>query len=331
MTRLATPWALALLPLAGLAVWWLVRRRRAGDPRVPFPGAGALATLPRSPWAPLDAALPWMRGGAVALVIVALARPQSGSSLSTISSEGIDFVIALDISGSMRCEDTRPRNRLSVARGCIKRFVEGRPSDRVGLVTFATVATTRCPLTLDHELLEQFVEQVDFAPQGEDATAIGMGLGSALNRIRGSKAKSKVVVLVTDGRNNTGQIGPEAAADAARAMGVKLYTIGIGSEGNVPCLIDDPRLGRRYVTVQADLDEDLLKQMASSTGGRYWRAADAKGLEEAFHEIDRLEKSRIDSALRVLYSERFFWALAPAGILLALELLLSGTRLRRLP
>jgi len=264
--------------------------------------------------------------------VVALARPQAGAALTTISSEGIDIVVALDISGSMRCEDTRPRNRLKVAKESIARFIDGRPSDRIGLVAFATAAGTRCPLTLDHEMLQQFVDQLDFAPPGEDGTALGMGLASAVNRLRASKAKSKLVVLVTDGRNNAGQIGPEAAADAAQALGVKIDTIGVGSTGTVPCLIDDPRHGAaRYVTVQADLDEDLLRKLAAQTGGRMWRAADAKGLEQAFKDIDALEKTMVESRIRVLYSERFAGVLMAAGGLLALELLLAGTRLRRLP
>jgi Ca-activated chloride channel family protein len=331
MTRLATPWALALLPLAGLAVWLLVRRLRRAGPRIVFPDVEAIAQLPISGWARFEHALPWMRGAAIALAIVALARPQSGASSTTVSSMGVDITIALDISGSMRCEDTRPRNRLSVAKECIARFIAGRPTDRLGLVAFASVATTRCPLTLDHEMLVRFVEDMDFAPPGEDRTAVGMGLATAVNRMRPSKAKTKVVVLVTDGRNNTGQLGPESAAEAARALGVKIYTIGVGSDGEVSCLVNDPQGGRRYVQMQADLDEDLLGRIATSTGGRYFRATDAKGLESAFEAIDKLERTELESKIRVLYTEKFALALVPAGLLLGLELLAAGTRLRRIP
>ena len=331
MTRLATPWALAALPLAPLAVWWIVRRRRRIDPRAAFPGARALSLLPRSPWSRLEGTIPYVRGAVLGLAIVALARPQSGSSVTTVSSYGIDVVIALDTSGSMRCEDTRSHNRLSVARDSIRRFVDGRPGDRIGLVSFATVATTRCPVTLDHDMLDRFVGEIDFSPSGQDATALGMGLASAVNRLRASKAKSKVVVLVTDGKNNAGAVGPEAAAQAAEALGIKVYTIGVGSRGVVSCLIDDPRVGPRYVQFQADLDEDLLQKIARQTGGRYWRATDAKGLEDAFRQIDRLEKSESETRVRTLYTERFALALLPAGLLLGVELLLAGTRLRRLP
>jgi Ca-activated chloride channel family protein len=331
MTHLATPWALVLLPLAAATVWLLTTRMRSGGPRIAFPGAEELAGLPVSPWVSLERILPWLRGAAVGLVIVALSRPQSGSALTTVSSNGVDIVIALDVSGSMRCEDTRPRSRLSVAKACIAKFTEGRPEDRLGIVTFASLATTRCPLTLDHDMLLRFVDEIEFAPAGEDRTALGMGLATAVNRMRGSKAKSKVVVLVTDGRNNSGQLGPESAAEAAHALGLKVYTIGVGSDGEVPCLVDDPQGGRRYVQVQADFDEDLLRKIADTTGGRYFRAADADGFAKAFHEIDGLEKTEMESRVRMLYTERFMMALFPAGLLLGLELVLAGTRLRRIP
>ena len=332
MTRLASPWLLALLPLAGVAVWLMSRRMKAGGPRIAFPSAASLASLPQSPWIALERLLPWLRGGAIALAVLALARPQAGSALTTISSNGVDIVVALDISGSMRCEDTRTRNRLMVAKECISRFVDGRPEDRLGVVAFGSVATTRAPLTLDHEMLQRFVDEIDFAPPGEDRTALGMGLATGVNRMRASNAKSKVVVLVTDGRNNAGQLGPETAAEAARALGIKVYTIGVGSEGEVPCLVDDPQGGgRHYVRIQADLDEALLGKIAESTGGRYFRATDAGGMAQAFKEIDGLEKTERESRVRMVYSEKFMLALFPAGLLLALELALAGTRLRRIP
>ncbi len=331
MMRLASPWVLWLLPLAGAVIWRWSRRLRSGGARIDFPEAEGLARLPMSPWVRIERALPWLRGGAIVLTVVALARPQAGSTLTTVSSNGVDITIALDISGSMRCEDTRNKNRLVVAKDCITRFVAGRPEDRLGLVVFGSVATTRCPLTLDHDMLTEFVAAVDFAPPGEDRTAVGMGLATAVNRMRTSTAKSKVVVLVTDGRNNAGQLGPESAAEAARALGVKVYTIGVGSEGAVPCLVDDPQGGRRYIEVQADFDEVILKKIATTTGARYFRALDADGFAEAFTEIDALEKTERESRVRMLYTEKFMQALVPAGLLLAFELLLASTRLRRIP
>jgi Ca-activated chloride channel family protein len=331
MTRLASPWMLSLLPLAVGAIWLLNRRMRVGGPRIAFPDAAGLSRLPQSPWIAIERALPWLRGAAIALTVFALARPQAGSALTTVSANGVDIVIALDISGSMRCEDTRAKNRLSVAKDCISRFVTGRPEDRLGVVAFGSLATTRCPLTLDHDMLLQFVDALDFAPRGEDRTALGMGLATAVNRMRASNAKSKVVVLVTDGRNNSGQLGPESAAEAARALGVKVYTIGVGSEGEVPCPVDDPQGGRHYIQTQADFDEPLMQQIAATTGGRYFRAADANGFAQAFTEIDSLEKTERESRVRMLYSETFLKALFPAALLLAFELLIAGTRLRRIP
>lgn len=328
--RLATPWALALLPIAGLAVWWMIRRGDRHDARAAFPAAAGLRAIPPSPWARLARGLPWLRGAVVALAVLALARPQSGASLTTISSQGIDIVVALDVSGSMRCEDERPKTRLVAAKACLARFIERRPGDRIGLVTFGSLAATRCPVTLDHAMLESYVDAVDFAPAGEDQTAIGMGLGTAVNRLRSSKAKSRVVVLLTDGRNNSGQVAPEAAAAAAAALGVKLYTIGVGSRGPVTCRVDT-QLGPRSVQIEADLDEELLAKLASDTGGRSFRATDPEGLETALREIDALEKTEIESRIRTLYTEKFPLALVPAGFLLALELLLGASRLRRIP
>jgi Ca-activated chloride channel family protein len=198
-------------------------------------------------------------------------------------------------------------------------------------VLFSAVATTRCPLTLDHGMLESFLEDVDFTPPDEDGTAIGLGLATAVNRLRSSPARSKVVVLVTDGRNNRGQIGPEAAAAAAKALGVRVYTVGVGSVGQAPYPVYDGTFGKRYVMLREDLDEPLLTKMASATGGAYFRATDPEALRQVFAKIDSLEKTRIESRVRILYTEMFPLALVPAGLLFLLEALLSATRLRRIP
>jgi len=318
MTRLATPWALALLPLAGLAVWWLVRRRRAGDPRVPFPGAGALATLPRSPWAPLDAALPWMRGGAVALVIVALARPQSGSSLSTISSEGIDIVIALDMSGSMQETDLVP-NRLEAAKLVIQDFVRHRPSDRIGLVVFGREAYTHIPLTLDHGTFLRMLAELRLGMIDGNGTAIGNGIGVALNRLRKSDARSKVIIVLTDGENNAGNISPEQAARYAETLKVKVYTILAG---------DPERQEREY---GHPVNAKLLEQIASMTGGTPYLATDKRALAERFQKIlEDLQKSRIRDR-GTLYAELYRRFVLVAFGLLLLELALRLTRWQRIP
>lgn len=327
MFRLASPWMLAWMPVALAGAWWLARRRRVADARMVLPQTVARAALGGSPWIRIERALPWVRGLALVLMVVALARPQAGARIEDVSTLGVDIVVALDVSGSMRAEDFRPDNRLTVARQTIQSFIEGRPADRLGLVVFAALATTRCPLTLDHEMLSQFLSQVDFAPRDQDGTAMGMGLATAVNRLRKSSAESKVVVLVTDGVNNTGQIGPKAAAEAARALGVKVYTIGVGSEGSVRVPV-----GRgQYMMQRVELDEELLVEIAERTGGEYFRATDAEALATVFETIDALEKTEIQSRVRMLYSELFPWMLLPAALLLFGERFLLGTRLRRIP
>lgn len=330
MFRFADPWLLALLPAAVAAAWALARRRTRADARLLLPGGASKARAARTGWIRVDRLLPWIRGAALVLLVAALARPQSGAREETMSTEGVDIVVALDNSGSMRAEDFAPQNRLDVAKRTVAQFVEGRPSDRIGLVIFAGLATTRCPLTLDHDMLRQFLDEVSFPPPDEDGTALGMGLATAVARLRASPAKSKVVVLVTDGRNNRGQIGPDTAARMAQAIGAKVYTVGVGTEGESRVPIDSPT-GRRYVLQQLDLDEPLLESIATETAGRYFRATDAAGLRQVFATIDSLEKTEIESRVRVLYTERFPLALVPAGFLLLLERLLASTRLRRIP
>jgi len=325
--RFAAPWFFALALPVVVAVWAMARRRRIADARMTLPLPGDAAWLPFSPWVALELMLPWLRGLILLLLVIALARPQSGARVESVSTYGVDIMIALDISGSMRAEDFQPDNRLQVARRTVEQFTRGRPVDRIGLVVFASIAATRSPLTLDHEMLQQFLEQLDFAPREQDGTAIGLGLATAVNRLRDSEAKSKVVVLVTDGANNRGQIGPKAAAEAAKALDVRVYTIGVGSDGEVP--ISMGGVGRQYVRIE--LDEELLKEIASITGGRYFRATDAADLQEVFQTIDQLEKSEIESRERVVYSELFPMILTPAVLLLLLERLLVGTRLRRIP
>lgn len=330
MFRFADPWALLLLPLCLVAAWHMARRRRNADARLRLPLASARLPLGASPWVRLDRSLPWLRGLALVLLVLALARPQAGARIESVSSFGVDIVVALDISGSMRAEDFQPDNRLEVARRTVQQFVAGRPADRIGLVVFAALAATRCPLTLDHEMLVQFLEEVTFAPADQDGTALGMGLATAVNRLRESDARSKVVVLVTDGVNNTGQIGPSAAAEAARALGVKVYTIGVGTEGVAPMPVQTP-LGVQYRTMRVELDEELLAEIAEMTSGQYFRATDARRFEAIFDTIDSLEKTEIESRVRVIYSELFPLALLPAALLLLLEAALAATRLRRVP
>lgn len=328
--RFASPWILlAAVPVLA-ACWYLARRRRRGDARLVLPGAGDRLRLGRSAWVRIERILPWVRAVALLLVVLALARPQAGATQETVSSLGVDIVIALDVSHSMMAEDFQPLNRLAVAKNTVSGFVEGRSSDRIGLVVFASLASTRCPLTLDHMMLQDLLDKVEFAAEDETGTAIGMGLATAVNRLRDSDARSRVVVLLTDGRNNQGEIGPEAAAKAAAATGVRVYTIGVGTDGEVPITVRTP-YGVRRVHQRFDLDEDLLQRLADETDGRYFRATDPEALRATFETIDGLEKSEIESHVRIHYAELFPRFLLPAALLLLLEWGLGVTRLRRIP
>ena len=330
MLRLASPWLLTLAPVVVLAVWLFARRRRRGDARLVLPAAMVRLCVARSPWQRLEPVLPWLRGTSLLLVVLAVARPQAGSRIETVSTHGVDIVVALDVSSSMRAEDF-PGNRLAEAKRVTRRFIAGRSDDRLGLVIFAGMAVTRCPLTLDHSMLLEFLNAVDFAAPDQDGTALGMGLAAAVNRLRKSDAKSRVVVLVTDGRSNRGQIGPQAAAEAARAVGVKVYTVGVGTEGEARVPVDAGPFGTRYVLQRVDLDEPLLREIAKQTEGRYFRAKDEEGLATVFETIDSLERTEIESRVRIVHTELFPLVLWPALGLFALERLLLATRLRRIP
>jgi len=330
MFRFASPLWLLLGAAALGAAWAMARRRAGGDARLRLPAAEARMRIGITPWQRLDRALPVLRAALLLLVTAALARPQAGEEIRSVTTQGVDIVLVLDVSTSMMAQDF-PGNRLEEARRTVARFVAGRPSDRIGLVVFAGVAVTRCPLTLDHAMLRQHLDEVDFAPRDQDGTALGMGLAAGVNRLRDSQAKSRVVVLLTDGRNNRGQLGPEAAAEAARALGIKVYTVGVGTEGEAPVPVDAGPLGRRVVMQRVDLDEPLLRQVAERTQGRYFRATDADALERVFTTIDALEKSDIRSRVRLLYTELFGLVLVPALGLLLLEQGLAATRLKRIP
>jgi Ca-activated chloride channel family protein len=263
-------------------------------------------------------------------IVIALARPQTGSARIEVKSEGIDIMLALDISGSMRAEDFKPYNRLYVAKDVAREFLRGRSGDRIGLVVFAGGAYTQCPLTLDYGILEELIAAVDFG-QVPDGTAVGMGLATAVNRLRERKAKSRVVILLTDGQNNAGDIDPITAAEAARAMGVRVYTIGAGTDGPARIPVDDPVFGRRYVTIDASLDEPALRRIAEITGGRYYRATTAQGLLEIYQEIDRMERTEAETIETVRYEEKGPWVALLAAIALGGGLLAALVLDNRIP
>lgn len=263
-------------------------------------------------------------------LVFSLARPQTGSGQVQTTEHVVDIMIAMDVSGSMATLDFQPDNRLVAAKQEARRFVEGRPNDRLGLVIFAGESITQCPLTTDSNAVLSLLDKIQLG-MVEDGTAIGLGLGSALNRLRGSEAKRKVVVLLTDGVNNAGSISPLTAANIAKGLGIKVYTIGVGKEGESVLPVQDPRFGTRLIKVQTQIDEKMLKEIARLTGGEYFRAQEQRALKEVFRQIDRLEKTEITVENFVTYEERYFWFLWPAVLFFLLELVWSNAVSVKLP
>ena len=324
---LASPgWLLLLLLLPVGWVWSRRRRRRA----LVLPALATAGDLPRTWRERLRAAPEILRALVFVLGVLALARPQQLEAGRPVTTSGVDIVLALDASGSMKAEDFQPRNRLEVAKQAAIEFVGDRPSDRIGLVSFAGQAVTQAPLTLDHDAVEDAIERVQIGALAE-GTAIGTALATSVNRLRPSDARSRVVILLTDGVNNAGQIDPLTAAETARALGVRVYTIGVGTTGEAPYLLEDPRFGRRYVRVVVRIDEDVLRDISGRTGGRYFRATDPQALAAVYEEIDRLERSPLSGRRPVVRLDRYLWLVLPALGCVVLEGILRGTLFRRLP
>jgi Ca-activated chloride channel family protein len=321
--RLATPWWLVLAVLAlVLMVLWLLRRRWQ---RFPFPEVAA--AIGRSSGLPERTVVAGVLAAcALVPLAVALARPQEVLSRQLEHAEGVDLVLALDVSGSMAALDFQPTDRLGVAKEVISSFLGRRANDRFALVVFAGAAVTLCPLTLDHDVAQHLLDKVELGAL-PDGTAIGLGLGTAVARLRHSEAESKVVVLVTDGSNNTGQLDPVNAAEMAAELGITVHTVLVGRGGVVPMPVNvvDPRTGRvhrRVEQVEMEVNPELLAEIARITGGTSFRARDAEALAEVFTAIDELEKTEFTSTKLVRYRERFEpWAAA------ALVLLLAGAAL----
>ncbi len=330
MIRFASPWLLIGLLSVPAVIWITLRAQRRWKGSFRFPDVGFFKGIRPSAAVRYRHAVLVLRVLALVLLVLAVARPQSGSTHEEVLTQGIDIVLTVDNSTSMAAEDFKPDNRLAVAKDAVSRFIEGRKNDRIGLVVFAGRGYTRCPLTLDYNILTQLLGGVDLAAQDE-GTAIGMGLVTAVNRLRDSDAKSKVIVLLTDGRNNRGEIDPTTAATLAHSLGIKIYAIGVGTRGEAPYPVQDPFLGKRYVYLRADIDDEGLTSIAGLTGGRYFRATDAASLETVLEQIDQMEKTEIKVRQYVRYAELFPWMLWPGALLFALELLLGGTVLRKLP
>jgi Ca-activated chloride channel family protein len=269
---------------------------------------------------------------AVLLIILALARPQKGNVYEQSNDQGIDIIIALDTSTSMRSLDFRPLTRIEAAKKVTQEFIKERKYDKLGLVVFAGLAFTQCPLTTDKDSLIKFVKNIEIGDTGMDGTAIGSAIMTSVNRLKDSEAKSKIIILVTDGNNNTGEIDPITASQIAKEYGIKIYTIGVGSAEGAIYEVDDPFFGKREVRVtQEAINENALREIAKKTGGEYFRAQDTKSFENIMKQIDKLEKYEIEVTQFTDYNELYKYFLIPAFILLLLIIILENTYLRKLP
>lgn len=262
------------------------------------------------------------------LLVVALARPQSSSTKETVTTEGIDIVVALDVSTSMLAEDFKP-NRIDAAKKYAMQFIESRVDDRIGLVIFSGESFTQCPVTIDHDVLKNMFQSIQ-SGMIEDGTAIGMGLATSISRLKDSKAKSRIIILLTDGVNNMGSIAPLTAADIAKSYNIRVYTVGIGTRGMAPYPFKTP-FGTQYRNVEVQIDEDVLKQISKQTDGKYFRATSNKALEEIYKEIDKMEKTKVDVAYYKKYQEKYFQLALAALCLVVLELLFRYTIFKTLP
>ena len=332
MFRFAHPLFLIALIIVPAMIYWYVQRHRSrkSGATLRYSNIGVFKTAKSSPMKKLRHSLFVFRVLAVILIIVALARPQSGQKESKIETEGVDIIMAMDISSSMLAEDFKPKNRLEAAKLVAGDFVKGRMNDRIGLVVFAAQSFTQCPLTLDYGIVLSFLEEIKIG-MIDDGTAIGMAIGNCVNRLKDSKAKSKVVILLTDGRNNRGELDPVTAAKVAEAFDIRIYTIGAGKRGEALYPVDDPLFGKRYVRVPVQIDEDLLRQVADIAGGKYFRATNKESLEQIYSEIGEMEKTKIEVTEYTRYSELFLPYLFAGIILLLLEILLANTKFRKIP
>ncbi len=331
MFRFAHP--LWLLALVAIPLSAFLTRRRGRPATLQYSNLLLVQGLPRSTrlrlrWVPTA-----LRLAALTLLVLAIARPQTGRSLETIRGRGVDIVMALDISGSMAALDFEPQNRLGAAKQVIDEFIAQRRYDRIGLVVFAREAFSQSPPTFDYSVLRRQLAEIDLAPNLglDDGTAIGLGLAQAASMLQDREAQSRVIILLTDGVNNAGQIDPFTAAQAAAALGIKVYTVGAARPGQVPIPVDDPFFGRTTRLVESEIDEEILQQIADATGGLYFRAKDTRGLEQIYDQINQLERSDVEVQVFTRYRERAVWFLLPALGLILLEMLLQKTLFRSLP
>jgi len=328
----AHPWLLLFLLLIPVLV--ILKGRFGGTPGVTFSSTSALVALGRRRRSKAGALLALLTHLALASLIVGLAGPRFGRTLSHTQASGVDIMLALDVSRSMLAEDyqigSQRANRLDVVKKVTEEFIRQRPNDRIGIVAFAGRPYLVSPMTLDHDWLLENLDRLRIG-MVEDGTAIGSAIASAANRLKDKESKTKLIVLLTDGDNNAGRVTPTTAADAARALGIRIYTIGAGTKGEVPFPLQDPFGNVVYQNVQMSYDDTLLKQIAATTRGQYFLGSDTKSLEQTFKDIDRLEKTKVNVEKVSEYNPLFTWFLAAGLALLSAEVLLSQTIWKRLP
>jgi Ca-activated chloride channel family protein len=324
----AYPWALYFLLVIPLIILWYIFKGMNGQSSVKYSSISIFKDVPATFRERLRHIPFVVRLIAIGLLIIALARPQSFTSGENVTTEGIDIAMVLDISGSMLAEDFKP-NRLEAAKNVIDDFVQGRTSDRIGLVIFSREAFTQCPLTIDYSVMRNLLLDIRTG-MIEDGTAIGNGIANGVNRLKESDAKSRIIILLTDGVNNAGEVDPRSAADIAKAFGIRIYTIGVGTRGEAPYPVQTP-FGIRYQMVPVEIDETLMKEIASTTGGEYFRATNNRALADIYEKIDKLEKTKIEITSYKNASEKYHSWLWGGLLLLLVELGLSRTILRKLP
>lgn len=328
----ATPWALLLLLLIPITAF--LQGRFGGSPAVTYSSTKTFREIGRRTRSHAGFFSRFLFHISLVGLILALARPQKGNDRTEVSASGIDIILALDVSRSMLAEDftvgNQRTNRLVASKEVSSRFIQGRPADRIGIIAFAGQPYLVSPLTLDHDWLLQNVERVRIG-MVEDGTAIGSAIASATRRLQDRDSKSKIVVLLTDGENNSGKIAPLTAAEAAASLGIKVYTIGVGSRGQAPFPVQDPFGRTFYQMMDTEFDEETLKQIAEKTGAQYFRATDTQSLEEIFAEIDKLEKSEVKVTRFRNFTDLYAWFLIPGMMLLFLKTTLDQTLWRRTP
>lgn len=324
----AYPWVLSFLLVIPVLVAWYIWKGRKKQAAITYSSLKAVEKIKptlRERLVHLPFALRML---AILFLIIALARPQNFSAGQSVNTEGIDIAMVLDISGSMLAEDFKP-NRLDAAKNVIDNFVSARTTDRIGLVIFSREAFTQCPLTIDYSVLRNLLGDIKTG-MIEDGTAIGNGIANGLNRLKDSDAESRVIILLTDGVNNAGEVDPISAAEIASTFGIRIYTIGVGTRGEAPYPVQTP-FGTRYQMVPVEIDEVILKKIADLTGGEYFRATNNKALEEIYNKIDKMEKTKIEITSFRNAKELFAGWLGFGFALLLLELFTSKTILRKLP